>query len=78
MAVKRFGIVYQGCGMTVYDRILYYCGLVGIVLALGIIAMLAFGVMGGGISAIGKASLGLLVGIGLFIRGYSAKRNAKG
>ena len=61
--------------MSIYDKILYYCGLVGTVLALVIIILVAAGVMTGGITAIGKASVGLIVGIGLFLRGYRAKRN---
>ena len=59
--------------MTTYDKIFYYCGLVGIILALAIIAMAGLGIISGGIGAIGKAAFGLVVGIGLFLRGYMAK-----
>lgn len=62
--------------MDTTDKIFYYCGLVGIILALAIIVMAGIGMISGGASAIGKAIFGLLVGIGLFLRGYMAKRRA--
>lgn len=63
--------------MSVYDKVLYYCGLVGIITTLVIIVVVVMGVWSGGFVAIGKASLGLVVGVGLFVRGYRAKQKAK-
>lgn len=63
--------------MSIYDKIIYYCGIVGIIVVAGLMIAFATGIASGGASAIGKSSIGLCAGIGLFIRGYRAKQEAR-
>lgn len=63
--------------MSIYDKVIYYSGIVGIIVVAGLMIAFATGAVSGGASAIGKASIGLCAGIGLFIRGYRAKQQAK-
>lgn len=63
--------------MSAYDKVLYYCGLIGIVISLAIIVAMVLGFWSRDYGAIGKVSVGLVVGTGLFIRGYRAKQKAK-
>lgn len=60
--------------MDAYNKVLYYYGLVGIVLNIGLIVTIAVGAATGGGIGIAKASIGLVVSIGLFFRGYRAKQ----
>lgn len=63
--------------MSSYDKVIYYSGIAGIIIVVGLIIAFATGADSGGASAIGKAAIGLCAGIGLFIRGHRAKQQAK-
>ena len=63
--------------MSVYDKVIYYSGIAGIIIVVGLIITFATGAASGGTSAIGKSAIGLIAGFGLFIRGYRAKQQAK-
>lgn len=63
--------------MGVYDKVIYYCGLVAMTLSLGLIVVGATGVVTDKWVWIGKAIVGLVVGLSLFIRGNKAKQQAK-
>lgn len=63
--------------MSIYDKVIYYCGIAGIIIVAGLMIAFATGAASGGASAIGKSAVGLVAGLGLFIRGYRAKQQAK-
>jgi hypothetical protein len=62
--------------MDVTDKIYYYCGIVGICLAIVILTLTGIGVMSGGPAGFAKGIVCLVVGLVLFFRGYRAKRDA--
>lgn len=63
--------------MKIADKMLYYSGLVGIVLGLTLIILGAAGVMSSTSVAIIRGSIAVVIGLGLFSRGLSAKRRAE-
>lgn len=63
--------------MSVYDKIIYYCGIAGLAIILGFIIAMLVGAVDANPSAVGKIVVGCVVGIGLFARGYRARQQAK-
>jgi len=63
--------------MSVADKMLYYSGLVAIVLGVTLIILGAMGVMSSIGVAITRGAIAIVIGLGLFGRGLSAKRRAQ-
>jgi len=63
--------------MSIYDKVIYYCGLVGLVIVLGFIIGMVVGAVDTSPSTIGKLAVSFIVGVGLFLRGYRAKQATK-
>ena len=63
--------------MDISDKILYYAGIVGIILALVGIAIALLGLITDAYILIGKCLIGLAISTSCFVRGRKAKREAQ-
>lgn len=77
LAVDMVGVSVYSRNMDVSDKMFYYGGLVAIVLGSTLIVLGALGLMSSTWVAIVRGSIALVVGLGLFGRGLSAKRRAE-
>lgn len=77
LVVDRLSMTVYSKSMKIADKMLYYSGLVGIVLGLTLIILGAAGVMSSTSVAIIRGSIAVVIGLGLFSRGLSAKRRAE-
>jgi uncharacterized membrane protein len=62
--------------MDVTDKIYYWSGIVAVILGIAAIVLAALGILTHSYAGYGRGAIAVVVGAGLFFRGYRAKQRA--